>query len=379
MFLGLAVSLAACGHSDPAGGADLPVVEGPHAAAVPTRLTYDGGMDQVAGVSTDGGTLLYMFQPEGRADRDRCLGFMPIEGGTREEFCDDAAAEADRTNSLEMPALDADGRLLYAEYTSAIGAPLPSGGALRLATRASPGTARTLLVLPATIGTLGIDHIGTMRWRSATTFYVNVGLRTLVGNSGNPNKKDTLVVGLAIVRGDLTETGATFTPIAGSEGATGFDFSVAGDSLYLTVEESPSLFAIAIEGGARRTVYTEPRLLDSAMVVVHPVRTAAGLLVVREMKQDRARLGVRFPPVPPPLGLMPWSGLRVIRPDGSTTLLANMTAQPLSGGLVAFGRLVAPPGGCAVVAEHRYVRDLSFTTDLYRYCVDGTTGSCGCP
>lgn len=374
MRLGLALFAGACAHSEPTGPADVPVADGPLSTAAPTRLTFDPGMDQLSGLSPDGATLLYSFQPLGRADRDRCLAFLPAAGGTREEYCENATTHQDLTDALEMPALGADGALLYAAYQSPIGAALPTSGELRLATRTAPGTARTLLAMPTNVGGFGFDRIGTIRWVSPSVVYLVVGSTQLTGSPISLTDRDTLFAGVGILRGEIGATSATFTAVPGTATATDFDFSPQGDSLYVTLRDDPSLYAMAIAGGARRTVFTEPRIADSAAVLTHPVRIAAGIVVVREMYQDPGTLTPPkgSAPIPPVLGLMPRSALRLLRTDGSTSLLAaapSARPAPGSGALAAFGRIAA--WGDRLVAEHRLPFDLSFITDLYAYCVQG--------
>ena len=145
--LALLGALLACAHTEAAESTGPTALDGPHAAATPTRLTYEAGMDHVGSFSPDGATLLYAFQPAGRADRDRCLGLMPATGGTRTEICDEAVAHRNSTDAFEHPALNDDGALLYGAFTSTVGAPLVSSGELRLD---APPPGRYLLTLYGT-------------------------------------------------------------------------------------------------------------------------------------------------------------------------------------------------------------------------------------
>jgi hypothetical protein len=85
----LAAALAGCAHGDTF--APLPPAQaGPFSTALPRRLTWFAGMD--ATPSVRGGTLVFSrqddaepgpYQPGGR---ERCIAFMPVEGGTIERM-----------------------------------------------------------------------------------------------------------------------------------------------------------------------------------------------------------------------------------------------------------------------------------------------------
>lgn len=131
MMLGVA-----CSHSPTTGTVPYTPDDAPLTATAPVRLTYDPGIDAFASFSPDGATMLYAFQPRDRDDHDRCIGFMPAGGGSREEHCDNTGIGAARTDALEYPALNSRGELLYARYASAIGDFIPNTAevSLQLAT-----------------------------------------------------------------------------------------------------------------------------------------------------------------------------------------------------------------------------------------------------
>ena len=366
---------AGCGHSEPFAGATQPPLDGPLVAATPLRLTYDDGMDHVATFSPDGATLLYSAQPLLTHDRDRCIGLMPPGGGTRQAICRFDAVGSDTTDAFEHAALSSDGGLLYGAFTSRIGAILVDRGALRLGTVAAPWPGRALLITPTTVAGLSFDHVGTIRWLSSGTFFVVVTDQTLIGNPSASGKFDTLTIGVGMLRGDLTESGAVFTAIAGADSANGFDFSAAKDSIYFTRQDDATLYAMPIGGGARRSVYTEaPQSVRR--IVRDPVRVGARVAVIGQ--NFPARVNDRLVWT---TGLEPASAITLVRPsDGTATILTSIGSTPPpsgQGAVAAFGALAASPDGCRLIVEHRMLKSPTFTTDLYAYCL-GVSGQCSC-
>lgn len=359
--------LAACAHTDAAESTGPTPLDAPHATATPTRLTFESGMDHVASFTADGATLVYAFQPAGRADRDRCLALMPAGGGTRTEICDDAVAHRNTTDAFEHAAVGDDGALLYGAFTSAIGAPLVSRGELRLATRTAPLTYRTLFTTPTVIGGFSFDHVGTIRWLSPTAFLVNAVDQSLIGSPYNEFKVDTLTLGIGLLRGDLGATGATFTAVPGTAGLNGFDLSRQRDSIYFTVQEDSSLWALPVTGGTPRRVRFESSLPNGRMILRDPARVGARIAVVRQLWQSRDRQPS------PPWGMSALSAIELVNPgDGAMTTLATTPGSDL-----IFGALAGSPVGCRLVAEHRFPSGFTFTTDLYAYCL-GSGPECSC-
>ncbi|MES2304177.1 MAG: hypothetical protein V4558_01645 [Gemmatimonadota bacterium] len=376
---------AGCGHSEPFLTGAPPGQDGPLLVGAPTRLTYGDGMDLVASISPDGATLLYAFQPYkppppatlSRPDVDRCIGIMPVGGGSRREICRADNAGLDSTDAFEQASLGSDGALLYAAYASRIGAPAVNTGALRLGTVDAPYPGRVLLTTPNFVSGLSFDHFGAIRWISATSFLVEVHDQQIFSNGGNDTRSDTFPLGVGILRGELNGGQATFSMVAGTDSASGFDLSVAKDSIYFTRLDDARLYVVAIAGGTRRAVFTEPANGATRRYLRDPVRIGNRVAVVGQDYQQRENL--KFPPGQPPLGLGAGSVVKAIGPgDGiASSLLATNGSNSTQGSFAAFGALAASPDGCRLVVEHRIVKESSFTTDLYSYCL-GTGGSCVC-
>ncbi len=214
--------------------AGIPQQEGPLAANDPVRLTFDTGKDRFPTLAPDDRTLWFSFQSVERTDGDRCLASMPAAGGTRTEYCLLDFATRNVRDGFDQPTPGPGGRLLYARFTSDIGAFLPDSGSLLLADVASPLTARTLLRLPTNIDGVGFTYIGRIRWLAPDRFIFvgeDMSVRRICGSCA---AKDTIYRGSALIDGRLTATGAAFAVIPGSISASDFAISSAGDSLYFS-------------------------------------------------------------------------------------------------------------------------------------------------
>lgn len=137
-------ALAACGHSEPFTTADQ-ANDGPFAAAGMVRLTYAPGGDIQPSWSTDGTAIVYSYL-QGTADGDRCLGILPVGGGTRRtELCVPPLQGVGMRDAYTHGALDSDGRLVANRHASAPTIRAPQAGEFLL-TRADSVGGRAQLV-----------------------------------------------------------------------------------------------------------------------------------------------------------------------------------------------------------------------------------------
>lgn len=360
-----ALLTTACGHSDAFLGDVPPVIDEPFQAGTPVRVTFDPGMDRFPSFSPDGRSIVYSYQPTERDDRDRCIGIVPTNGGTRRGVCYTHVDGDDRTDALEWPATNTDGALLFTHYVSQIGDRIPERGSLRLGTVAQPLPGRSLLSLPNSVDGIGFTRIGPTRWASSTRFYFVAQDYLMMGSHANGNKKDTMYVGVALVRGDVTPSSASFAIVAETDSLSGFALSTGGDSIYFTRQNQRSLYAMSTSGGAAIVVYSATGI--GRPVVRDPVRIGARIaVVVDSIDQVTGLFGV------PPRGLWGAARIELVRP-GTPGSEVFTTA----GGTHGFGSLAAPPGGCAFVVERRLPLGISWTTDLELQCV-GTSAACVC-
>ncbi|MEO5826707.1 MAG: hypothetical protein ABIR59_12525 [Gemmatimonadales bacterium] len=354
--------LSACSHSDgylatDPGTSSEPFIDGPI-----VRLTYEPGMDLFPSWSPDGSRLIYTFQPAGRADRDRCIGILPRDGGTRTEHCYNADDGDRRTDALEWPALGAEGSLLYTQYMSGIGDRIPDRGLLRLGTIDDPFAGISLMTLPATVGTTGFTRIGPTAWTGPGRFVFVAQDYLMLGNIANGNKKDTTYIGLGLVQAIVTPGGAQFSVLPGTDSASTFVISPNADSIYFTRYQDVRLYRVPIAGGARETVFTA-NVPATGWLVRDPVRLGSRTaIVVARLDQDAQ-----------PRGILAGTRMELL----TEAMTSSQVVLIVSGGQ-GIGAIIARPGDCSVVTESRRAQGISWTTDLESRCLGGSTPSCGC-
>ncbi len=353
--------LAGCSHTDAFVGADPPLADEPFAAGSPTRLTYDPGMDLFPSWRHDGESLVYSYQPPERDDHDRCIAVMLASAGTRREVCYAAVDGATRTDALEWPALDQAGNLIFTHYISAIGDRIPDRGSLRIGTLDAPFDGRVLLTLPNGVGATGFTRIGQTEWSGADEFLFVAQDYLMLGNLANGNKKDTTYIGLGIIRGTLSSSGVSFAAVAGTDSATGFTRSAAGDTIYFSRYQDTRLYAVPATGGARQVVFTAATSGDG-WVLRDPTRIGTRVAVVVARLDQLAQ----------PRGLLPGTRVEAVRPGfpGAEPIFE----PPVGGGI---GHISASASRCRLVVESRRPSALSWTTDLEARCaVGGPTCAC---
>jgi hypothetical protein len=234
---------------------------GARTAGADVLLTYNGDQDYWPTLTEDGTGVLYAFvNTELTAPQiiHRCMGIMPVSGGTRSwQYCDNRAALGDSLSSYGAFAAGNDGRLLYAE--GAVPRALSFGvGAvtLWLADTAHPYRRTALAVLPLTVGDSGISWIGQLAWTSPTTF-VALGQRYFAATQCAPPQSkpmcgavlDSVFYGGTLIRGTITGTTATLTAIAGGAGATSFSLADNGASIVFTQRDNNNLMKVPLAGG----------------------------------------------------------------------------------------------------------------------------------
>ncbi|MBA2292403.1 MAG: hypothetical protein H0W15_08105, partial [Gemmatimonadales bacterium] len=348
MMLGVA-----CSHSPTTATVPYTPDDAPFTATTPIRLTYDPGIDAFASFSPDGATMLYAFQPRDRDDHDRCIGFMPAGGGSREEHCDNTGIGAARTDALEYPALNNRGDLLYARYASAIGDFIPNTAeiSLQLATRDAPLAARNILQLPMLVEGVGLTRIGRIRWASDDVLYFAAEEMTLLRNPISTSFRDTVVTGNGLIRGTRMASGFRFETVGGILDASDFDFSVGRDTIFFTRSRGNRLYAVATDGTVGSVVYSAPQSPGRPRQLRSPARV--GRLVVAALQDiDRSE-----PPLYP-AGLAAGASLQLIETRNGTAT----TPQEASVVVPSFGRVATMPGSCRIVVEFRHRQSVSFTT-----------------
>lgn len=251
---------AGCSHEAPFGTEASGL--GARTDGADVLLTYNGDQNYWPTLTQDGTGVLYAFvNQELTASQviHRCIGIIPVSGGTRSwQYCDNRAALGDSLSSYGAFAAGSDGRLLYAEGAVRRGLSFGAGAVtLWLADTAHPYRRSALAVLPITVGDSVISWIGELAWTSPTTF-VALGQQYFPATQCAPPQSkpvcsgvlDSIFFGGTLIRGTVAGTTATFTAIAGGAGATSFSLAENGASIVFTQRDITSLMKIPLAGGA---------------------------------------------------------------------------------------------------------------------------------
>lgn len=237
-----------CGHSEAFD--DGSIALGSIDTGADVRLTLNQNQDHWPSWTEDGRGILYEFIRVGNAPEHRCVGLLPAAGGTVSwQLCDDRATQRDSLNSFPAYALGADGRLLYTEAVSAINSTAPDKLTLWLADSASPFQRRALLTLPTFAAGLPISWLADIRWTGPSTFIALAQDLEFASHCKFCGPIDSLYGGVAVVRGSITATGATLTPVTGTLGATSYSLAQDSTSIVFTLRDDFRLHKVPAAGG----------------------------------------------------------------------------------------------------------------------------------
>jgi hypothetical protein len=268
--------LAACTHSEPFRSGDVPDA-GPRTPGAPLRLTYNSGRDLTPAWELAGSGLVYAFDRADHADRDRCIGVLPPEGGTqRATKCYPNDPAEDSTDVLDTPAPGPDGRLAWLEAHAARGEPQPPGREVRAGSLSSLDSGRSVLAFP-------FDSPSGQRLSTATHLawlgndaLVFVGAAVVYSAPCTGCAPDTLVNGLEVDRIDLSASPPAVEVIPGTDSATSVWPAADGRSIYFTVRGDSRVYqrdlgagtVTAIHDFAPDGIVRDAAVLDSVMVAV---------------------------------------------------------------------------------------------------------------
>ena len=266
-----ALLLVGCDHTDSFITPSTPTA-GPFPTGPDVLLTYNRD-ENYWPVLTEGGTgVLYAFvdatQSLSVPYGHRCMGLLPVTGGTRLwQWCDNRAAVSDSLSSFPAYALGSDGRLLYVESTAIRTLSfVPGETKLWLADTAHPFRRRALLTLPVVVGDSAVSWFADLQWTGPVTFiglaqhYLPAGH---CGAIGRCQGLDSVFTGGLVVRGLIGPDATSLQPVHGTDGATSYTFAENGGSIVFTKRNSAELFKVPSNGGtpvAAATVTTAPRV-----------------------------------------------------------------------------------------------------------------------
>ena len=167
--------LVGCDHRESFLAPSTPT-SGPFTSGTDVLLTYNRDQNYWPVLTEDGTGVLYAFvdatQSAPAEYSHRCMGLLPIAGGTRTwQWCDNRAELSDSLSSFPAYALGSDGRLLYVESTAIrILSFIPGETKLWLADTTHPFRRRALLTLPVLVGDSAVSWLADLQWTGPATF-----------------------------------------------------------------------------------------------------------------------------------------------------------------------------------------------------------------
>jgi len=370
----LAILLAACGHSEPF---VAPPHErtGPFVGGTPIQLTYSPLSDYEPAFSADGQWITYQFE-RGTPDRDRCIGIIPAEGGSRRhELCAWSRDQATRAEGLAAAVLLADGRMLFAMHS---GLPLnltSNQAALYLGPADSVAGATRMLDLlerPAGAGevwsqvmdpiALGPDEVVLLAGRRHLVNSNACNAPECVPSRPRDRDRtpirDTIPLGRELAWLRVTASGVTVTRTRPVPEAIAWSIDTAAglvtlvtqavatnpdDGEYFHESVADSVWSQPIDGGPLALRYaTDPAHAVRRMERIHGVATGFGRLFVARSW----RLPADLPPGsgPVPVGTPLQSDIIEIFSDGSVQIVAPAVSW-------RWGSLRLSPDGRSLLAE----------------------------
>jgi hypothetical protein len=368
-----------CSHTDPYPTA--PSLLGPESAGPEIRLTWNADQDYWPLLTGDSTSFLYEFVDSSQYNlaqyRHRCLGLMPLAGGTRRwQWCDNGAAMRDSLNSFTAYAIGHNGQLLYVEAVGPDGAGLLAREAtLWLADTATPFRRIPLLVMPVVVGDSTINSLGDLSWTGETEFTA-LGQRMIPAehcvSSGLPPKitcpqVDTVWYGVGVVRGTITSRSVTLRLITGTEGATGYSLTGTG-AIAFTRRNTSEVFIVPPQGGIASSFIATTRVgVQLSGITCNGAGCLVAVAPITLWASTIPGPGVDFAKINGGL-----TELRYVKiPNGDTTVLLS---KPTNGRAIYASPVIAPSTGDVIVAYGKMLGHLQTFADaigakgdLYRY------------
>lgn len=213
--------LLGCDHSPSMGSIpDRPV--GTFAPGPYSRLTFNSGDDIFPAISSPG-LLSYQFR-RGTLDTDLCAGILPTEGGERRAQVCAWEPDDDRyADSFGAAVLLDQNRLLWTRHRSRVGVWTAQEAGLYLGSADDPRSAKQILQL------LVHPLNGTARWdalvdpvQTGPNEITALAAQWYVGRHTRLGVVDTVILGVEIVKIDVSTTPATISRIGPAPDAIGW-------------------------------------------------------------------------------------------------------------------------------------------------------------
>jgi len=244
LLLATALALTGCDHTSPFTVTD-PEPLGPAGEGLPRRLTFNPGPDESPAALAD--TLIYTTLPFGRVDRDRCLGYLPPDGGTLLGVrCPGGELPDGWQDALLRPAPSSDGRLALVREQAAIGSVAPSSRTLQISPLGMPDSVlfekNVFFTLPDGQRVLDLRELA---WSGGVVRFVG-GEDSLTRDPGS-GIYDTLFTPLALATIDPAV--GEYAMIPGTEGALAH-VNAPGGGIWFVSTQNPRVLLAIPEGGA---------------------------------------------------------------------------------------------------------------------------------
>lgn len=248
--------LLACDHTVPfqprSYQPDGPLIAGPMA-----RLTYNPGQDLVPVWLRDGSGIVYTAERLDRADRDRCLAFMPASGGGISRYVCRTTASDDSLNVLDEAAPGLNGRIAYvrASTTRNLNRVAPDAQEFVTAPIDQPTAAQAILALPfITSWGQGYQGVSSPTWLDSTRL-VFVGQHVAYPALCRFCARDTVKTGVELAMVTFSGDQQALTLVPGTTDASSVCVGATNDTIYFTRVGDSRVFRYAFSSDQTDTAY----------------------------------------------------------------------------------------------------------------------------
>ncbi|HRP07119.1 MAG TPA: hypothetical protein PLL69_01400 [Gemmatimonadales bacterium] len=367
-----------CTHTDPASITDRRE-ELPFRLEPPIRLTWSELTETEPAFSPDGKSIAYIFERDG--DRDRCIGVLPLAGGTRSRtICAWELDEASARDGMSAPGLSSDGRIIFTRQfgrmfvmpndSSAlyIAGSTPSDDPARIASLPInlPGSARSW---PDLMSPVWISENEVLALTAQRFPYWGINcIEDCPDDLLRVPLIDTLRLGIEIARIRFDNGAPTLLSTFPAIHASDWAYDASTQTIYLlqrTVDPedvtflestSDTVYRVPLGGGSREVVFGIDRMDDPVFTRIHGIAAGNGRLFASI--SSPARYDTLAVKLPPGTGLV--SNIFEINSDGSRRSLTAALDR-------IWGLMALSPDGRTLVAE---LMNEDRSSDLYMLRTD---------